>query len=95
MHYGSSSIRLGFAKLPTGANWRQMYGLSILCGIGFTMSLFIASLAFDHGGTERIGILAGSALSAITGYGVLYWAAVKSAQPARKKLKARVKKIKH
>ena len=70
------AIKAGIAKMPPGANWAQLYGLSILCGIGFTMSLFIGSLAFEELGTaylatDRIGILAGSFLSAIVGYYVL------------------------
>ncbi|MCW7556429.1 Na+/H+ antiporter NhaA [Endozoicomonas gorgoniicola] len=70
------AIKAGIAKMPPGANWTQLYGLSILCGIGFTMSLFIGSLAFeklgiDYLATDRIGILAGSFLSAIVGYCVL------------------------
>ena len=69
-------VKLGFAKLPTGTNWRHIYGVAILCGIGFTMSLFIGSLAFERVGTEyliadRAGILVGSFLSAIVGYLVL------------------------
>lgn len=67
------SIRLGFAKIPDGANSLQLYGVSTLCGIGFTMSLFIGSLAFEHTGGEylmtyRIGILAGSLIAAVLGY---------------------------
>ena len=70
------AIKAGVAKMPPGANWMQLYGLSILCGIGFTMSLFIGSLAFEELGiaylaTDRIGILAGSFLSAVVGYYVL------------------------
>jgi NhaA family Na+:H+ antiporter len=69
-------IRLGLAKLPTAANWRGLYGISILSGIGFTMSLFIGSLAFESGGVdmfvdERLGILIGSILAGILGYLVL------------------------
>jgi NhaA family Na+:H+ antiporter len=68
------AILLGFAQLPKGASWWGFYGTSILCGVGFTMSLFIASLAFEQGGNgsvilgDRIGILLGSGLSAIVGY---------------------------
>ncbi|MCU7845101.1 MAG: Na+/H+ antiporter NhaA [Candidatus Thiodiazotropha sp. (ex Monitilora ramsayi)] len=74
-------IWLGFAKLPTGASWWGFYGTSILCGVGFTMSLFIASLAFEQGGGpdaiilgDRLGILVGSALSAVAGYLLLRFA---------------------
>ena len=77
------AIKTGLASLPTGVNWRQLYGLSILSGIGFTMSLFIGSLAFEELGpvylmTDRIGILAGSIISATVGYQVLKM----SSQPA-------------
>ena len=42
------AIRAGIARLPQGASWAQVYGMAVLCGIGFTMSLFIGSLAWDH-----------------------------------------------
>ena len=67
-------IGSGLAKLPDGAGWGALYGVSILCGIGFTMSLFVASLAFADGDLpvdERIGIMFGSLLSAVVGYVVL------------------------
>jgi len=69
-------IRLGWAKLPDGATWAGFYGVAVLCGIGFTMSLFVASLAFQHAastylGAERLGILVGSTLSATLGYLIL------------------------
>lgn len=78
------AVKSGIAKLPTGAGWTQMYGLSILCGIGFTMSLFIGSLAFegvnsDYLISDRIGVLAGSILSAVFGFAVLFWAGRKQA----------------
>lgn len=71
-----AAIRLGLARLPNGAGWLDLYGIAILCGIGFTMSLFIGSLAFGQGDAqhtayERLGILAGSLLSAGVGYGLL------------------------
>jgi len=70
------AIKLRLVDLPRGVTWLQLYGVSVLCGIGFTMSLFISSLAFHQKGIElavdeRIGILLGSALSAILGYVVL------------------------
>jgi NhaA family Na+:H+ antiporter len=67
--------KTGIAKRPEGASWPEVWGISILCGIGFTMSLFIAGLAFP--GKEmlieeaKIGILSGSAISAILGFIVL------------------------
>ena len=69
-------VKLGWAGLPSGACWREMYGVAVLCGIGFTMSLFISSLAFEQGATalvgdNRLGILCGSILSALLGYAVL------------------------
>lgn len=67
---------LKLAELPEGTHWGHMLGVSLLCGIGFTMSLFIASLAFEAGGshapgTDRLGILIGSLLAAGGGYLVL------------------------
>jgi len=64
-------VRLGIAKLPDGASWSQIYGISMLAGIGFTMSLFIGTLAFsdpEHAAAVRIGVLAGSIASAILGF---------------------------
>ncbi|MCV4269539.1 Na+/H+ antiporter NhaA [Pseudomonas capsici] len=70
------AIQTGLAKLPNEANWGQVLGVSILCGIGFTMSLFVGSLAFeagasDYAGEDRMGILTGSILSALIGYAVM------------------------
>ncbi len=69
------AIKLGMAKLPEGSNWQQFYGVSVLTGIGFTMSLFIGSLAFEDPAiyqyTDKLGILAGSLLSGLLGYGVI------------------------
>jgi NhaA family Na+:H+ antiporter len=64
------------AELPKGVGWPQLQGVAFLCGVGFTMSLFIASLAFEQGGEayfglERLGILLGSLLSGLLGYGFL------------------------
>jgi NhaA family Na+:H+ antiporter len=69
-------IKLGLTKLPTGMNWTRLYGTSALCGIGFTMSLFVGSLAFEEGAVnmvfdERIGIIVGSLFSGIVGYLIL------------------------
>ncbi len=67
------AIRLGIGSLPSGVSWLSLYGLSVLCGIGFTMSLFIGGLAFDGVNfaalfDERLGILVGSLLSGVIGY---------------------------
>jgi NhaA family Na+:H+ antiporter len=69
------SIKTRLASRPEGASWAQLYGASILCGIGFTMSLFIGALAFPGDAAKideaKIGTLAGSLLSAVAGYLVL------------------------
>lgn len=87
--FGASwiAVKSGLARLPEGANWRHVYGVALLCGIGFTMSLFIGSLAFEQTGAagdafdERLGILAGSFLSAIAGVVVLRY--FSGGKPAR------------
>ena len=69
-----AAVRLGWARLPGGASWSQFYGVALLTGIGFTMSLFIGTLAFpdpSYGAAVRIGVLGGSILSAVAGYTVL------------------------
>ena len=71
------AVRLGVAKLPHNVNWWHIYGIAVLSGIGFTMSLFIATLAFGVGSLEivcRQGIILGSFLSALLGCCVLYFA---------------------
>ena len=68
------SVRLGIARRPRGATWLQLYGISLLCGIGFTMSLFIGALAFPEPALleqAKAGILLGSLASAIAGFAVL------------------------
>ena len=69
------SVALGIASRPRGATWLQVYGISLLCGIGFTMSLFIGGLAFPgHPALveqAKLGTLAGSLLSAMAGYVLL------------------------
>jgi NhaA family Na+:H+ antiporter len=74
--FGSAAlvIRAGWAEIPANADWVTLWGTSILTGIGFTMSLFIGTLAFGESDVEavmRLGVLVGSALSAITGAAVL------------------------
>jgi NhaA family Na+:H+ antiporter len=67
--------RTGLAPRPAGATWPQLWGLAALCGIGFTMSLFIAGLAFPSAPAlveeAKLGILAGSAVSALAGFAIL------------------------
>ncbi|KOY02946.1 Na+/H+ antiporter NhaA [Pseudomonas nunensis] len=78
------AVKVGIAALPQGANWGQVLGVAILCGIGFTMSLFVGSLAFvpgasEYAGMDRMGILTGSILAALIGYAVTAAASRKSA----------------
>jgi len=68
-----AAVKLGLARLPEGATWTQMLGVSALCGIGFTMSLFIAGLAFEEAAVgltveSRLGILCGSLAAGAAGY---------------------------
>jgi len=69
------SIKLGFAQMPNNSNWISLYGVGILTGIGFTMSLFIGNLAFannlDYMDGVKIGVLSGSLLSTLAGYFLL------------------------
>lgn len=67
------AVRLRLARLPEGSTWTSIYGVALLTGIGFTMSLFIGSLAFERGAFDqlaatRIGVLTGSLISATAGY---------------------------
>ncbi len=76
-------IRLGWASLPTGMSWLSLYGTAALCGIGFTMSLFIGSLAFEETGVnllfdERLGIIIGSLISGAMGFTVLKYSLAKT-----------------
>jgi NhaA family Na+:H+ antiporter len=72
------AVKLGLARLPSGVDFRQIYGAAIICGIGFTMSLFIGMLAFENAASDevividRLGVLAGSLISAVVGYAVLH-----------------------
>jgi Na+:H+ antiporter, NhaA family len=74
--FGASwlAIRSGVARMPEGATWAQLYAVSIIAGIGFTMSLFIGMLAFDdpaRAADVRFGVLSGSLVSAVVGYVLL------------------------
>jgi len=78
-------VKIGITKLPADVSWSALYGTAIICGIGFTMSLFIGSLAFEETGVnymfdERLGIILGSLASGILGYVVLK-SSVKGTQP--------------
>ena len=70
-----AACRLGLAHRPQGASWAQLWGMALLCGIGFTMSLFIGGLAFpaspDLVEQAKLGVLAGSLVAAVLGFGVL------------------------
>lgn len=71
-----ATIRLGPASLPAQASSLQLYGIAVLCGIGFTMSLFIGRLAFAEGGAgyaraDRLAVIAASLLSDVVGYLIL------------------------
>lgn len=76
------AVRWKLAALPAGASRSQCYGVSLLCGIGFTMSLFIGALAFpdmpEMTSSTKVGVLAGSFLSALAGFAVLRFAAPKA-----------------
>ena len=64
-------IRLRLAEMPAGASWGQLYGVALICGIGFTMSLFIGLLAFPDDlllqDEVKLGVLGGSLLSGLVG----------------------------
>lgn len=80
-----AAIKLKVADLPKGMSWLSLYGISTLCGIGFTMSLFIGSLAFEATGDnllvdERLGIIIGSLISGVLGYLVLRFSLKASAK---------------
>lgn len=77
------AVLMKWVKLPKDVTWGQLLGVSFACGIGFTMSLFIAGLAFEHGSVDyfagdRLGIVTGSVLSAVTAYLVLHFSLPKA-----------------
>jgi NhaA family Na+:H+ antiporter len=86
--YGAiwASVRTGLAPMPGGASWRHILGAALLCGIGFTMSLFIGALAFPGDPAKidgaRLGTLAGSLLAALAGWTVLRFAAPTTGEQA-------------
>ncbi|MBM4951786.1 Na+/H+ antiporter NhaA [Vibrio parahaemolyticus] len=80
-----AAVKLGVAKLPEGINFKHIFAVSVLCGIGFTMSIFISSLAFGNVSPEfdtyaRLGILMGSTTAAVLGYALLHFSLPKKAQ---------------
>ncbi len=88
--FGASAlvIRAGWAEMPAGADWRSLFAVSVLCGIGFTMSLFIGSLAFSgqdplYETYVKLGVLAGSLVAGLAGYLLLRLQPAPHAQPAQ------------
>jgi NhaA family Na+:H+ antiporter len=80
-----AAVKLGIARMPDGVTWLQIYGVSVIAGIGFTMSLFIGTLAYTdpaHAAGVRIGVLAGSIASALLGVFVLRLATASEAPRA-------------
>ncbi|MBR9790064.1 MAG: Na+/H+ antiporter NhaA [Vibrionaceae bacterium] len=80
-----AAVKLGVAKLPEGIGFKHIFAVSVLCGIGFTMSIFISSLAFGNVSPEfdtyaRLGILMGSTTAAIIGYVLLHLSLPKKTQ---------------
>ena len=85
-----AAVRLGFGDKPEGASWLQIYGVAAICGVGFTMSLFIGSLAFeDPVGDQsfaapiRLGVLSGSILSGLLGYLLIRFGGAVGARSSR------------
>lgn len=84
--FSMAAIKMGIAKIPEKANQQHLFGVAALCGVGFTMSLFIGGLAFEHVGgdaasyltTHRIGILSGSLIAGVSGYLILMFASSKT-----------------
>lgn len=78
--FSMAAVKMGLAQMPANANARHLLGVAMLCGIGFTMSLFIGGLAFEHTGgdpvsyieTHRLGILSGSLIAGVAGYLILF-----------------------
>ena len=71
------AVKFGIARLPSGVSWVQVYGVACLTGVGFTMSLFIGSLAFSTAAEldqVRLGVLMGSVASGLLGFTVLRFA---------------------
>ncbi|MBF0131271.1 MAG: Na+/H+ antiporter NhaA [Magnetococcales bacterium] len=84
------SVRMGLVKKPESLAWWQLYGVAVLCGVGFTMSLFVSTLAFEHAqavasmppdmGSARLGILVGSMTSGVLGWLILLFVLPKTTE---------------
>lgn len=84
MAFSAAAIKIGLAQRPTGVSWGQLYGVAVLCGVGFTMSLFINNLAFSAEllrEETKVGVLAGSVLSALLAWAVFVLAGRKAGAP--------------
>ena len=82
------AVKLGLVHMPTNATWTQVFGIALVCGVGFTMSFFVGTLAYPIGGDPlpydawvRLGVILGSVMSGVLGYLVLKLSA-KSTKPA-------------
>lgn len=82
--FGASALAIaaGLARRPGGATWAEIYGVSVLCGVGFTFSLFLGGLAFSGAAAQtvaqiKLGVIVGSLLSGLCGASVLAWAAAR------------------
>jgi Na+:H+ antiporter, NhaA family len=74
--FAFAAVKIGLCRLPPGIGWREIHGAALLAGIGFTMSLFIGTLAFpepEYAAAVRLGVLSGSILSGLSGYAILRW----------------------
>ena len=85
-------IRFTSARLPAGANWVQFFGVCVLCGVGFTMSLFIGGLAFENEAASydtqlKLGVLLGSVISGLLGSLILITASAKTRKPSQADLR--------
>jgi NhaA family Na+:H+ antiporter len=69
------AVTFGIARLPTGVNWIQMLGISMLCGVGFTFAIYIAELAFADPNQAKMGVIAASVVAGVAGYLVLFFSA--------------------
>lgn len=98
--YGSTwaAVRLGWGALPSGANWPAVFCVAILCGIGFTVSLFIGNLGFGAAGAEKInamklGVLAGSTVAGVLGFLALRFVAYPNRFTPRARARVRARKL--